>query len=70
MALDTTVATPARLAPILDALDPEQQSAATVPDGPAQIIAPAASGTTTTLIARVHALRSCCVRLDHLLWVW
>jgi hypothetical protein len=30
--------------PILAALDPEQRAAATLPDGPAQIIAPAGSG--------------------------
>ncbi|HEX2765452.1 MAG TPA: ATP-dependent helicase [Candidatus Limnocylindria bacterium] len=44
------------LAPILDALDPEQRAAATLPDGPAQIIAPAGSGKTTTLIARMGVL--------------
>ena len=44
------------VAPLLDALDPEQRAAATVPDGPAQIIAPAGSGKTTTLIARLGVL--------------
>ena len=44
------------LAPLLDALDPEQRAAATLPDGPAQIIAPAGSGKTTTLIARLGVL--------------
>ncbi|MGH2446053.1 MAG: ATP-dependent helicase [Candidatus Limnocylindria bacterium] len=44
--------------PILDALDPEQRAAATLPDGPAQIIAPAGSGKTTTLVARLAVLLS------------
>ena len=48
-------ATPS-VAPLLDALDAEQRSAATLPDGPAQIIAPAGSGKTTTLIARLGVL--------------
>jgi hypothetical protein len=37
-------------------LDMEQAGAATLPDGPAQIIAPAGSGKTTTLIARLGVL--------------
>lgn len=41
---------------LLDALDPEQRAAAMLPDGPAQIIAPAGSGKTTTLIARLGVL--------------
>jgi len=41
---------------ILARLDPEQRSAAVLPDGPAQIIAPAGSGKTTTLIARLGVL--------------
>ncbi|MDP9249877.1 MAG: ATP-dependent helicase [Chloroflexota bacterium] len=41
---------------MLDALDAEQRAAATLPDGPALIIAPAGSGKTTTLIARVGVL--------------
>ena len=41
---------------LLASLDPEQQAAATLPDGPAQIIAPAGSGKTTTLIARLGVL--------------
>lgn len=41
---------------ILAALDAEQRAAATLPDGPAQIIAPAGSGKTTTLIARLGVL--------------
>jgi DNA helicase II / ATP-dependent DNA helicase PcrA len=49
---------PAAVAPLLDALDPEQRAAATLPDGPAQIIAPAGSGKTTTLIARLGVLLS------------
>ena len=44
--------------PILAALDPEQRAAATVPDGPAQIIAPAGSGKTTTMLARLAVLLS------------
>jgi DNA helicase-2/ATP-dependent DNA helicase PcrA len=48
--------TPSWLAPVLDALDPEQRAAATLPDGPAQIIAPAGSGKTTTLVARMAVL--------------
>lgn len=46
------------LATILDALDPEQRAAATLPDGPAQIIAPAGSGKTTTMVARLAVLLS------------
>ena len=46
------------LTPILDALDPEQRAAATLPDGPAQIIAPAGSGKTTTMVARLAVLLS------------
>jgi DNA helicase-2/ATP-dependent DNA helicase PcrA len=41
---------------MLAALDPEQRAAATLPDGPAQIIAPAGSGKTTTMIARLGVL--------------
>jgi DNA helicase-2/ATP-dependent DNA helicase PcrA len=44
------------VASLLDALDAEQRAAATLPDGPAQIIAPAGSGKTTTLIARLGVL--------------
>ena len=44
------------LASILSALDPEQRAAATLPDGPAQIIAPAGSGKTTTMVARLAVL--------------
>lgn len=53
-----TTAVPTALAvdPLLDRLDPEQRAAATLPDGPAQIIAPAGSGKTTTLIARLGVL--------------
>jgi superfamily I DNA/RNA helicase len=43
---------------ILSALDPEQRAAATLPDGPAQIIAPAGNGKTTTLVARLGVLLS------------
>lgn len=55
MALDTTLA-PAWLDPVLDALDPEQRAAAMLAEGPAQIIAPAGSGKTTTVIARMGVL--------------
>jgi DNA helicase II / ATP-dependent DNA helicase PcrA len=41
---------------ILGRLDPEQRAAATLPDGPAQIIAPAGSGKTTTMVARLAVL--------------
>jgi DNA helicase-2/ATP-dependent DNA helicase PcrA len=44
--------------PILAKLDPEQRAAATLPDGPAQIIAPAGSGKTTTMVARLAVLLS------------
>jgi DNA helicase-2/ATP-dependent DNA helicase PcrA len=44
------------LHPILAALDPEQRAAAILPDGPAQIIAPAGSGKTTTMVARLAVL--------------
>jgi len=39
-------------------LDPEQRAAATLPDRPAQIIAPAGSGKTTTMVARLAVLLS------------
>ena len=41
---------------ILGSLDPEQRAAALLPDGPAQVIAPAGSGKTTTLVARLGVL--------------
>ncbi|MEX1277649.1 MAG: UvrD-helicase domain-containing protein, partial [Chloroflexota bacterium] len=41
---------------LLASLDPEQRAAAMLPDGPAQVIAPAGSGKTTTLIARLGVL--------------
>ncbi len=43
---------------ILAVLDPEQRAAAILPDGPAQIIAPAGSGKTTTMVARLAVLLS------------
>src|SRR3990170_6407886 len=43
---------------LLSALDAEQRAAATLPDGPAQIIAPAGSGKTTTMVARLAVLLS------------
>ena len=42
--------------PLLAQLYAEQRAAAVLPDGPAQIIAPAGSGKTTTLIARLGVL--------------
>ena len=44
------------IAPLLEALDTEQRAAAVLPDGPALVIAPAGSGKTTTLIARLGVL--------------
>lgn len=41
---------------MLDTLDAEQRAAALLPDGPSQIIAPAGSGKTTTLVARLAVL--------------
>jgi DNA helicase-2/ATP-dependent DNA helicase PcrA len=41
---------------LVSSLDPEQRAAAMLPDGPALIIAPAGSGKTTTLIARLGVL--------------
>ena len=37
---------------LLGSLDPEQRAAAMLPDGPAQVIAPAGSGKTTTCSTR------------------
>jgi len=51
---------------LLASLDPEQRAAATLPDGPAQIIAPAGSGKTTTLIARLGVLLGCGVAADRI----
>ena len=52
--------TPSTVAPaaagLLASLDPDQRAAATLPDGRAQVIAPAGSGKTTTLIARLGVL--------------
>jgi len=53
----TTPLKPTALAArLVESLDPEQRAAATLPDGPALIIAPAGSGKTTTLIARLGVL--------------
>jgi superfamily I DNA/RNA helicase len=52
--------------PILAVLDPEQRAAATLPDGPAQIIAPAGSGKTTTMVARLAVLLSRGVGADRI----
>lgn len=46
----------APVAPLLATLDPEQRAAALLPDGPSLVIAPAGSGKTTTLIARLGVL--------------
>ena len=54
----TATTVPGTLDRIIDALDPEQRAAATLPDGPAQIIAPAGSGKTTTMVARLAVLLS------------
>ncbi|MGZ8475346.1 MAG: ATP-dependent helicase [Candidatus Limnocylindria bacterium] len=54
----TVVVTSPAIDAILASLDPEQRAAATLPDGPAQIIAPAGSGKTTTLVARLGVLLS------------
>ena len=54
----TAAATEPAIDAILSALDPEQRAAATLPDGPAQIIAPAGSGKTTTMVARLAVLLS------------
>src|SRR6187401_370444 len=67
--MQTTVGTPQPgidLDPILAALDPEQRAAATLPDGPAQIIAPAGSGKTTTMVARLAVLLSRGVQPDRI----
>jgi DNA helicase II / ATP-dependent DNA helicase PcrA len=52
----TVLAAQPAVTSLLATLDPEQRAAATLPDGPAQIIAPAGSGKTTTLIARLGVL--------------
>ena len=51
---------------ILRSLDPEQRAAAILPDGPAQIIAPAGSGKTTTMVARLAVLLSRGVAADRI----
>src|SRR5919106_60145 len=53
-----SAATASAIAGMLADLDAEQRAAATLPDGPALIIAPAGSGKTTTLIARLGVLLS------------
>jgi DNA helicase-2/ATP-dependent DNA helicase PcrA len=49
---------PPSVAEVLAGLDTEQRAAATLPDGPAQIVAPAGSGKTTTMVARLAVLLS------------
>lgn len=53
--LDSPVVGPASLAP---GLDPEQRAAVSAHDGVVQVIAPAGSGKTTVLVARVRELLS------------
>jgi DNA helicase II / ATP-dependent DNA helicase PcrA len=62
----TVVAIPPAIDAILDALDPEQRAAAILPDGPSLIIAPAGSGKTTTLVARLGVLLQRGVRPDRI----
>jgi superfamily I DNA/RNA helicase len=52
----TVVVTRRAIDAILSTLDPEQRAAAELPNGPALIIAPAGSGKTTTLVARLDVL--------------
>jgi len=65
MAIASTAST-LDLDSILAALDPEQRAAASLPDGPAQIIAPAGSGKTTTMVARLAVLLSRGVPADRI----
>jgi len=51
-------APPGGVSELLDRLDAEQRAAAVLPDGPALIIAPAGSGKTTTMVARLAVLLS------------
>jgi len=51
---------------IVGSLDAEQRAAATLPDGPAQIVAPAGSGKTTTLVARLGVLLARGVAADRI----
>src|SRR6188768_1631502 len=51
---------------LVGSLDSEQRAAATLPDGPALIIAPAGSGKTTTLIARLGVLLARGVAPEHI----
>jgi DNA helicase-2/ATP-dependent DNA helicase PcrA len=62
----TLAATQPETDALLSALDPEQRAAATLPDGPALIIAPAGSGKTTTLVARLGVLLQRGVRPDRI----
>ncbi|MGH2393532.1 MAG: UvrD-helicase domain-containing protein [Candidatus Limnocylindria bacterium] len=50
---------------LLERLDDEQRAAALLSDGPALIIAPAGSGKTTTLVARLGVLLSRGVPAGH-----
>jgi superfamily I DNA/RNA helicase len=54
--VETRAGVPHVTGTLLGSLDPEQRAAATLPDGPALVIAPAGSGKTTTLIARLGVL--------------
>ncbi len=64
--MNTAAAPATALDHILGALDDEQRQAATLPDGPAQIIAPAGSGKTTTMVARIAVLLARGVAADHI----
>lgn len=59
-------APPGAVSDLLDRLDDEQRGAALLPDGPAQIIAPAGSGKTTTLVARLGVLLARGVAADRI----
>ncbi|MBW3612422.1 MAG: UvrD-helicase domain-containing protein, partial [Chloroflexi bacterium] len=64
--MNVSATAPVDIGPLLGALDPEQRAAATLPEGPAQIIAPAGSGKTTTMIARLGVLLSRGVAADRI----
>jgi len=53
---------------ILSALDAQQRAAAVLPDGPAQVIAPAGSGKTAALVARIGVLLARGVPAARILW--
>jgi DNA helicase-2/ATP-dependent DNA helicase PcrA len=57
------------VAELLEALDPHQRAAATLGPGPAQILAPAGSGKTSTLVARIGVLMASGTAADRILVV-